>query len=323
MKLARAVVVALSAMAAIAPIAFADNMQVDHSGQLLRVKRSKDAHSKAELAEDSAKARSTGVAKRKWKKLHGDQETQSLEAQILEEKAKEEVAASLGFRMPDYIEKSPNLYAFGFVCIGLMIFSGICIHVQLEDKRRWQALQQRYARDRVVSMLWARRSEPDELRSHQAPADASADEISRGSISRPIVSGITKLNSAVGSLSAFISGSNYHNPPPELPKNSGSQDATTASGQTTPRSHSLTSTASVNQPGRLLANEIQSGTVLVAQAQEAIFASVSSWQEIGEILEGEQVLAAGPPEKVDKYIMVPILPRGAIDLKVLEVARRS
>lgn len=221
MKLARAVVVALSAMAAIAPIAFADNMQVDHSGQLLRVKRSKDAHSKAELAEDSAKARSTGVAKRKWKKLHGDQETQSLEAQILEEKAKEEVAASLGFRMPDYIEKSPNLYAFGFVCIGLMIFSGICIHVQLEDKRRWQALQQRYARDRVVSMLWARRSEPDELRSHQAPADASADEISRGSISRPIVSGITKLNSAVGSLSAFISGSNYHNPPPELPKKLG------------------------------------------------------------------------------------------------------
>ena len=39
---------------------------------------------------------------------------------------------------------------------------------------------------------------------------------------------------------------------------------------------------------------------------EVIFASTKSWQEIGGLQAGQDVVAAGPPEMVDAYTMVPL-----------------
>merc|ERR1719282_22597 len=69
----------------------------------------------------------------------------------------------------------------------------------------------------------------------------------------------------------------------------------------------------------LVEDTINKGTVCVAIASGAIFASATAWEHIGEISRGEEVVAAGPPITVDFYTMVPIKPEGAIDRALLEL----
>jgi len=130
------------------------------------------------------------------------------------------------------------------------------------------------------------------------------------------------------------------------------QGTTSASGNTTPRSEGATSETVSSRRSDAGASEtrsdmapsetsnsmrsdasstarppaismIRDGTKLVAKIPEVIFASSTSWRKIGELAEGQEVTAAGPPDMVDDFTMVPIKPKGAVDLKVLQVVRGS
>lgn len=63
--------------------------------------------------------------------------------------------------------------------------------------------------------------------------------------------------------------------------------------------------------------------MLRARVPEVVFASCMSWQEIGELQAGQRVIAAGPPQFVEDYVMIPIQPRGAVDIKVMEIVLDS
>lgn len=64
---------------------------------------------------------------------------------------------------------------------------------------------------------------------------------------------------------------------------------------------------------------ISDGTVCVAKASGQIFESATSWTAISELAVGQQVVAAGPPQLIEGYSMVPVRPHGAVDLSLLEV----
>lgn len=64
---------------------------------------------------------------------------------------------------------------------------------------------------------------------------------------------------------------------------------------------------------------IREGTLCVAKAAGAIFAGPSSWERIGRIAKGQEVVAAGEPVSADGFHMVPILPAGAVDRALLQV----
>jgi GNAT superfamily N-acetyltransferase len=59
--------------------------------------------------------------------------------------------------------------------------------------------------------------------------------------------------------------------------------------------------------------------VYLAKYTAEIYASASSWEILGELQEGDQVLSTGPPESCDGFWMVPIEPRGVVDASALEV----
>mmetsp|Transcript_7123 Transcript_7123/g.18210 ORF Transcript_7123/g.18210 Transcript_7123/m.18210 type:complete len:349 (-) Transcript_7123:201-1247(-) len=58
--------------------------------------------------------------------------------------------------------------------------------------------------------------------------------------------------------------------------------------------------------------------VYVVKYTAEIYASVSSWDIVGELQEGEEVTLSGPPVACDGYTMVPVEPRGVVDFGVLE-----
>lgn len=57
---------------------------------------------------------------------------------------------------------------------------------------------------------------------------------------------------------------------------------------------------------------IMDGATLVANQDAAIFNSIQSWKKIGDVPAAGLVIASGPPEEVDGYIMVPVKPSGAV-----------
>jgi len=74
----------------------------------------------------------------------------------------------------------------------------------------------------------------------------------------------------------------------------------------------------VPTPEESHAFQIQDGTLAVAKSDGPIFASTSSWSQIGTLKEGTLVAAAGPPEIADGYAMVPIKPHGAVEVAILK-----
>lgn len=64
--------------------------------------------------------------------------------------------------------------------------------------------------------------------------------------------------------------------------------------------------------------EIRDGTLGVARSSGPIFASVTSWKQIGKLEEGQMIVAAGPPEIADGYLLLPIKPRGAVEVVLLK-----
>jgi len=65
--------------------------------------------------------------------------------------------------------------------------------------------------------------------------------------------------------------------------------------------------------------EVRAGVELVTAEEGAIFESLASYDEVGSVQEGAPVVAAGAAVEVDGYWMVPIKPKGAVELRILRV----
>lgn len=68
------------------------------------------------------------------------------------------------------------------------------------------------------------------------------------------------------------------------------------------------------EPGRKRADLVKAGTTLVARMGAPVFESPESWQAVTSVPYGVAVVAAGPPRVVEGYLMVPIVPSGAVEL---------
>lgn len=65
---------------------------------------------------------------------------------------------------------------------------------------------------------------------------------------------------------------------------------------------------------------IAKGTPLLVEVEGPIFESPTSYETIGVAAVGSQMIAAGPPVDVDGYGMVPVQPRGTLELRIVKVA---
>jgi len=160
----------------------------------------------------------------------------------------------------------------------------------------------------------ASRSQPEQVLAVAAPkARAAAAARAAGTAASAVQAAeesMVALSNSMNNITGMLAGENVNG------KKFGSPDLSTASGASSPRS---TSTHSAHSRSLVKNQGICSGSVLIAHVHEAIFASSESWQEIGQLTPGQQVIAAGPPEVTEAYTMVPIKPRGAVDLKTLVV----
>jgi hypothetical protein len=201
--------------------------------------------------------------------------------------------------MPGFIERHPLFFASVFVLGGAIVLVGVCMYVHIQDLRD-ERKKQRRASSNLLQYI-----PEDRLRLARGPKAAGSD---RGDL----------LTDAVGSIADIFAGE-----PPKMPKFAAwrSQESTSASGDLSPRSNAPSLGSSSDTMRHPPISIIRSGTVLMARIPEVVFASPTSWREIGELSTGQEVVAAGAPEMVDDYTMVPIRPRGAVDLKVLEVVR--
>jgi len=59
---------------------------------------------------------------------------------------------------------------------------------------------------------------------------------------------------------------------------------------------------------------VNHGTSLVATQGAPVFQSPESWTVVAQVSPGVAVVASGPPKMVEGYMMVPILPEGAVEL---------
>jgi len=239
-------------------------------------------------------------------------------------------------RMPAFVEEYPWFYAATFVGGAFAFMFLVCFYVQYEDSK----LQERHLAEKKVAMrrnaasaamgvprTWESdvpasaaprtagdaASRPQPLRDQMAAAPkakaAAAARAEKETAATAVKDkdgmSIEKITSAVNNFTGMLAGENV----------------STASGASTPNiqpslQHSSAHSGYSRHPKN---SGIQNGSVLVARVNEVIFASSSSWQEIGTLAAGQQVIAAGPPEVVDAYTMVPVKPRGAVDLKTLVV----
>lgn len=67
-------------------------------------------------------------------------------------------------------------------------------------------------------------------------------------------------------------------------------------------------------PGPERAKTVKAGTALVARQAAAVFEAMESWRVVAQVPAGVAVVAAGPPRMVEGYLMVPIMPSGAVEL---------
>jgi hypothetical protein len=59
--------------------------------------------------------------------------------------------------------------------------------------------------------------------------------------------------------------------------------------------------------------------VLVTEVEANVFESVTSWNVIGHVCVGQQVIAAGRCDNIDGYPMVPLLPTGVADFNAFYI----
>jgi hypothetical protein len=259
-------------------------------------------------------------------------------------------------RFPSFVEQYPYFYAAAFVVAGLAFMIFVCAYVHFEDAKdeerrelirsiRQEAAAGGYPMgasfagqpplsnlSEAALVAAAQRAAAAMARAPPltipAPASVAESDIDGSEPAQAPIApapkaravralekaeqGIAALTSAMNSMTGLLAGDN-------VKKSSASTDTTSASGASTPRS--MTSSLPSSAGSRSKGSGIRNGTVLVARVAEVIFASPTSWQEIGELTAGQQVYAAGPPETHDNYTMVPIKPRGAVDVKTLEILK--
>lgn len=66
--------------------------------------------------------------------------------------------------------------------------------------------------------------------------------------------------------------------------------------------------------GQQRAKTVKAGTALVARLGAPVFESPESWNVVAQVPVGVAVVAAGIPRVVEGYLMVPIVPSGAVEL---------
>jgi len=248
--------------------------------------------------------------------------------------------------MPGFVEKYPYFYAAAFVFAGFAFLGVICGYVHYEDakddeRREMMIVLRREAAGmphRMGAAFAPRGAPPLSPEAMQSAANLAASAMARAPVldglrapmhessaptpqaraARAVAAaenGLAALTNAMNQFTGHLGGDSM--------KKSWSPDASTdttsASGASTPRSLGSSHLSSESSRSKLAG--IRNGTVLVARVPEVIFASPTSWQEIGELTAGQQVYAAGPPVTADSYTMVPIQPRGAVDMKTLDVMR--
>jgi len=64
---------------------------------------------------------------------------------------------------------------------------------------------------------------------------------------------------------------------------------------------------------------IVAGTRCVAFHEMGLWKSMASWERIGDIVAGQELVADGPPETWHGYDMVPVRPHGAVEMKYLHI----
>mmetsp|Transcript_140761 Transcript_140761/g.449978 ORF Transcript_140761/g.449978 Transcript_140761/m.449978 type:complete len:599 (+) Transcript_140761:45-1841(+) len=70
-------------------------------------------------------------------------------------------------------------------------------------------------------------------------------------------------------------------------------------------------------------SNIKDGTLLKAVQKVALWSSPSACEVLGKVSLGQHVFAAGPPQHVDEWLMVPIRPRGAVQLDLMRTCERQ
>lgn len=65
---------------------------------------------------------------------------------------------------------------------------------------------------------------------------------------------------------------------------------------------------------QIRARSVTNGTALVAKLGAPVFESCESWHVVAQVPDGVAVVAGGPPRMVEGYLMVPIVPSGAVEL---------
>jgi len=252
-------------------------------------------------------------------------------------------------RMPAFIEKYPEFYGVFFACSGLAVLGLVWFHIYREDLQVEESRQRRAIADarQMVAKAAAYNQKRAAAFAPPTPSTTSTkgkDILAQASTtrSRPIIAvskavltpGKGKGKSPPGEsirLPKFITahpqesasevdkGGQTKSIPGEnmkLPKflASHAQESTSASGNTSPRSAPSVASQSTGPQY----STIRNGTVLMARTPVCIF-DKSAMHQIGYLHTGQQVVAAGAPEMLDDYTMVPIKPKGAVDLKVMEI----
>jgi len=75
--------------------------------------------------------------------------------------------------------------------------------------------------------------------------------------------------------------------------------------------------------GKRRADDIKHGTALIAHLGAPIFQSMESWSVVSQVPAGGAVVAAGPPKMVEGYLMVPLVPEGAVELPLFREPRAA
>jgi len=314
-------------------------VQVGEKGQMIMRQES----SKEKSAEVPAAAALAEVSEEDGRPTKKDRQN-AAEAFETPSKIDDSLLGNWSPRMPAFVEEYPWFYAATFVGGAFAFMFLVCFYVQYEDskdqERRLAEKKVAMRRNAASAAMGVPRtgasyvpaspairtaaeavvhaaSRPQQTMRDQmaaapkakAAAAARAEKETAATAAPAVKDGmsIEKITNAVGNFTGMLAGENVA--------------GSTASGASTPNSqpssqHSFAHSGYSRQSKN---SSICNGSVLVARVNEVIFASSSSWQEIGTLAAGQQVIAAGPPEVADAYTMVPVKPRGAVDLKTLVV----
>jgi hypothetical protein len=244
-------------------------------------------------------------------------------------------------RMPAFIEKYPEFYGVLFACSGLAVLAFVWFHIYNEDLKA-EEIRQRRAIANARKMV-AKAAEYNQKRAAAfVPPPPNTSLTKEKSV--VVQENPSRSRQITAVLKAVVGGKGRSNPPApganmRLPKFVTSQQEPTSGVDKCSSTKSLpgenmklpkfiaghkqepapaSGDASVSQSSGPTCPKIRNGTVLMARNPVCIFDN-SAMHQIGYLHTGQQVVAAAAPEGHDEYTMVPIKPKGTVDMKVMEI----